>query len=71
MKKTQRKHKRLGYNQTKDHDDLYNHIEFKLNITEKRCSMGSKGNKFNICHTGNRNCPIRSFRLYKIYKKNI
>lgn len=68
--KTQRKTKNLGSNQTKDHDILYAYIEEKLGITHRMCCMGRKGNKYNICHEGERLLPIRSFRLYNIRIEN-
>ena len=62
----QRVTKNLGKNQTKDHDILYTYIENTLCISHKPCSMGNKGNKYNIVHQGDRNLPIREFRLHKI-----
>ncbi len=66
----QRVHQNLGYNQTKDHDELYLYIETNLGVSTKKCSMGCKGNKYNIVHDGCRECPIRQFRLYKIRKND-
>jgi hypothetical protein len=63
----QRVHENLGFNQTKDHDLLYDYIENTLNITHKRCCMGCRGNKYNVMHTGDRILPIRQFRLFKIH----
>ena len=66
-KKTTRKvNALLGKNQTKNHEEIYEYIQGELKIIEKKCSMGSRGNQYNICHEGDRMCPVTDFRLNKI-----
>jgi len=67
-KKTRKVNELLGKNQTKDHEEIYKYIKEELKITRKKCSMGSsvRGNKYNICHEGERMCPVTDFRLNKI-----